>query len=398
MSQANLQSKAKPTTTTPPAMDQTTLIMPPINEEGQTTRKVKTVFTVILRGILTIGLVTALYWLIAADRYVSQAIVLIQNTDITTPTLDFASMLSGGAVINKTDQLMLLEHLQSVDMLLKLDAKLDLRSHYSSSWDLISRMWFRDYALEWFHRHYLGRTEIIFDDFAGVLRISAQAYDAETAHAICAMLVEEGERYMNELSHSLARAQVDFLEKQVASSHENVLQASKILLNFQNQHKLLSPESSVANFYEIIGRLEGQRTNLETQLAALPKRLDKNHPTKRSLQQQLLATERQIAEEHAKLASASGTTLNSLVEEQKRLQLELTFATDIYKTSLVGLEKGRMDAARTIKLVSVLQKPTRPQYPLEPRVIYNIVLSICSSLLCIGMVILLKDVILDHVD
>lgn len=374
------------------------LTMQPPDQFGQATRKVKTTFKYIIRGVLALGLITTIYWFVAADRYVSQAVVLIQNTDNSVPSLDFASMLTGGSVANKTDQLMLLEHLQSVDMLEKLDKVLDLRSHYNSSWDIVSRMWFRDYSLEWFHRHYLNRTEIVFDDFAGVLRISAQAYDAETAHAICAMLVQEGESYMNELSHSLARAQVEFLEKQVTSSYDNVLKASKILLNFQNKHKLLSPESTVASFYEIIGRLEGQRTELQTQLAALPRKLDKNHPTKKSLQQQIQAVEKQIVEENAKLASSTGHTLNNLVEEQKRLQLELTFATDIYKTALVGLEKGRMDAARTIKLVSVLQAPHIPQYPWQPRVVYNIIVTICVALMLSGILNLLKDVILDHVD
>lgn len=375
-----------------------TLTLSPVNQEGHTTRKVKWLFRHIQRVLLTIGLVTTLYWLIAADRYVSEAIVLIQNTDSSITNLDFSTILTGGGGGNKTDQLMLLEHLQSVDMLQKLDTKLDLRTHYNSSWDIVSRMWFRDYSMEWFHRHYLNRTNIVYDDYAGVLRISAQAYDAKTAHAITTMLVQEGERYMNELSHALARAQVEFLERQVTNSYENVLKASKVLLDFQNKHKLLSPESTVASFYEIIGRLEEQRTNIETQLAGLPRNLDRNHPTRKSLQQQLQAVEKQIVEENAKLASTSGYTLNNLVEEQKRLQLELTFATDIYKTALVGLEKGRMDAARTIKLVSVLQAPNLPEYAWLPRVVYNMIATLCIMALILGITQLLKSVILDHVD
>lgn len=377
----------------------TTLHTPQISREGKTTLKVKLIFRYVIRAVMITGLVTMLYWPIAADRYVSEAIVLIQNTDNSHQSIDLSTLLTGGSLGgNKNDQLMLLEHLRSVDMLEKLDAKLDLRTHYNSSWDIVSRMWFKNYSMEWFHRHFLARTNITYDDYAGVLRIRTQAYDPQTAHAIASMLVEEGERYMNDLGHSLAREQVTFLEKQVVGSYENVLRASKILLNFQNEHKLLSPESTVASFYEIIGRLEENRTNIETQLAALPKKLDENHPTKKSLMQQLTAVEKQIDEENAKLASSSGKTLNSLVEEQKRLQLELNFATDIYKTALVGLEKGRMDAARTIKLVSILQTPTYPQYPWEPRVTYNLSATLIITLILAGIINLLKDVILDHVD
>ena len=371
-----------------------------VNQEGESTLRVQNVFQWIIRSILLMGLLTVGYWLFSSDRYVSEAIVIIQNTEsVGLPTLDIGSMLGGLGGANKPDQLLLREHLLSVDMLKKLDAAFDLRSHYSDSRrDFASRMWFRDGSIEWFHRYYLSRVSVVFDDYAGVLRVSAQAYDAKTAQAIAAMLVKEGERFMNEMSHALARAQVNFLDKQVALAQEQVLKASKAMLDFQNQKGLASPKATVESIYAIIAKLEGQRTELQTQLASLPRNLDRNHPTKKSLQQSLQAVERQIAQEHAKLASTSGKPLNSLVEEEQRLELELKFKQDLYKTSLVGLEKGRMDAARTLKHVSVLQMPVMPEYAMEPRRIYGVIATMCITLLLVGIVNLLKAVILDHVD
>lgn len=373
---------------------------PGMQREGSGAKRVQTAFRWIVRGILLMSVCSAGYWLFSSDRYVSEAIVIIQNTEqVGAPTLDITTMLGGIGGVSRPDQLLLREHLLSVDMLAKLDAELDLRSHYSDSRrDFASRMWFKDSSIEWFHRHYLARVKVEFDDYAGVLRIRAQAYDAATARNIARMLVNEGERYMNELSHALARAQVDFLDKQVVLAQGQVLRASKNLLDFQNQEGLASPKATVESIYAIIAKLEGQRTELQTQLAALPHNLDRNHPTKASLQQSLRAVERQIAQEHAKLASASGESLNSLVEEEQRLQLELQFKQDLYKTALVGLEKGRMDAARTLKQMSVLQMPVMPEYAWEPRRIYGVVTTLCITLLVIGVMNLLKAVILDHVD
>lgn len=370
------------------------------HQEGQSTRLVQTIFRWLVRAILLVSLLSAAYWLFASDRYVSEAIVIIQNTEqIGMQSVDFTSMLGGFGGISKPDQLLLREHLLSVDMLKKLDDALDLRSHYSSSdHDFASRMWFRDASIEWFHRYYLSRVTVEYDDYAGVLRISAQAYDAKTAQAVTSMLVKEGERFMNEMSHALARAQVAFLDKQVSLAQAQVLQASKALLDFQNQKGLASPKATVESIHAIIAKLEGQRTDLQTQLAALPRNLDRNHPTKKSLQQSLAAVERQIDQEQAKLASTSGKPLNSLVEEEELLQLELKFKQDLYKTSLVALEKGRMDAARAIKQVSVLQLPLLPEYAMQPRRIYGIAATLCITLLVIGIVNLLKAVILDHVD
>ena len=383
-----------------PDDSKTTLIPLAVEQSGQSALRVNMFFRWLVRFILFLSLLTTCYWLFSSDRYVSEGIVIVQNTEqVSASSFDLMTLLGSTATANSSDQLLLREHLLSVDMLNKLDRALDLRSHYSDSrWDFASRLWFKDASIEWFHRHYLSRVSVEYDDYAGVLRINAQAYDAKTAKAIASMLVSEGERFMNAMSHALAKTQVEFLEKQVALAHTQVLQASRALLDFQNQKGLVSPKATVESIHTIIGKLEGQRTELQTQLASLPRNLDSNHPTKKTLQQSIAAVERQIVEEQAKLASTSGSPLNLLMEKEQLLQLDLTFKQDLYKTSLVALEKGRMDAARALKHVSVLQTPVLAEYAWQPRRIYGVVVTLCVTLLVLGIMNLLKAVILDHVD
>ena len=371
--------------------------------QGNATLRVRKVFRWIQRIIAALALLTLSYWLFSTDRYVSEAIVLIQHTDRIGmgASLDIGAMLGGmgGGGLNRPDQLLLREHLLSVDMMLKLDTALDLRTHYSDTGrDIASRMWFQDASVEWFHRHYLSRAHVDFDDFAGVLRIRAEAYDPKTARNIADMLVAEGERYMNALSHNLAKAQVAFLETQVSFAHDTVLQASQTLLDFQNQKGLASPQATVESINAIIAKLEAQRTDIQTQIGSLPRTLTPDHSNLVMLRQSLAAVERQISQERARLAATTGNPLNSLVAEEQRLQLDVDFTKDVYKTALVALEKGRMDASRTIKLVSVLQSPLLPEYPLEPRRIYGIVATLCIFLMIAGIVKLLEAIVLDHVD
>ena len=373
--------------------------LPASGNEGNEALRVRRLFQWIQRSIAAIALATMAYWLFATDRYVSEAIVLIENTETSGSMTDIISMIGGGTGPNRADQLLLREHLLSVDMLLKLDDAFDLRAHYSDKRrDFASRMWFQDASVEWFHRHYLSRMRAEYDDFAGVLRIRAQAYDPKTAKSVADMLVAEGERYMNTLSHDRARAQVDFLDTQVQFAHDMVLQASQTLLDFQNQKGLTSPLATVESINAIIATLEAQRTGIQTQIAALPLTLTPDHSNLVMLRQTLAAVEQQIETERAKLASTTGTPLNTLVEEQLRLQLDVDFKKDVYKTALTALEKGRMDASRTIKKVSVLQSPVFPEYPLEPRRIYGIAATLCIFLIIAGIVKLLESIVLDHVD
>ncbi len=369
-------------------------------EDGKSSKRVEKIFHFISRVILAATLFCILYLIFSSDRYVSEATILIQNTEqITTQSIDIPTLLSGMSGPNKTDQLLLSEYLLSMDMLKKLDTALKLREHYSNNkWDFASRMWLGKYYLEWFYSYYLSRVSITYDEISGVLRIQAQAYNPDTAYKIAQLLVENGEKFMNKMSHDLAKVQVEFLDKQVIQAQNNVLQASKNLINFQNQKGLVSPKATIESIHLIITKLEEQRTDLQTQLASLPHNLAINHPTKKSLKQSLLAIEHQIEQEKLKLASTYGNTLNYLMEEEQLLNLDLKFKQDIYKTTLISLEKGKMDAARTLKKVSILQLPTLPEYPLQPKRIYGIIVTIFISLIIFGITNLLKNIILDHID
>lgn len=355
----------------------------------------------IIGAALIASLLAAIYWIaIASDRYVSEAHVIIQRTDLAGgQTLDLSTLLTGTGTGSRADQLLLREHLLSIDMLKKLDSALNLRAHYSdTSHDLLSRMWQSDASIERFHKHYRSRVSVEFDDYAGILIVQAQAYDPEMAHAISTALIKEGERFMNGMAQDLAMEQVTFLERQVAQMSERALQARQAVLEFQNKKGMVSPQATAEVIAASVARLQSQRSELETQRSAMQAYLVPSHPSITQLNQQIRAIDGQIAREQAKLTSTEGSTLNRTVEEFQRLEMEAGFAQDIYNTALVALEKGRIEATRTIKKLSVLQAPTLPEYPLEPRRLYNALVFFLIAMLIAGVAHLLAAIVRDHKD
>ncbi|MEF8747609.1 MAG: chain-length determining protein [Candidatus Accumulibacter propinquus] len=348
-----------------------------------------------------VGIVLAiLYWgVIASDRYVSEADVVVDRTDVGGgQSIDFSALITGGGR-SVYDLMLMRDHLRSVDMLQKLDARLKLRVHYSD-WkrDPLSRMWSEDAEQEFFHRHYLSRVSIELDDAVGVMRIKAQAYTPEMARAIASALVEEGERFMNEMAHRLARDQVDFLEKEVDRMSERLLKARRAMVDFQNAKGFISPQATAESLGTIVARLEGQLTELKAKREAMLGYLSPNAPDIALIDLEIGAIVKQLRTEQGRLTSPKGGTLNRTVEEFQRLEMETIFAQDVYKTALVALEKGRMEATRNLKKVSIVQSPTLPQYPLEPRRVYNTVVFTLSVLMLAGIVQLLAAIVRDHKD
>lgn len=356
-------------------------------------------------GLLTFATVfafaAALYWtFLASDRFVSEAHVIVQRTDMAVgPAVDVASLIGGQGGHSRPDQMLLRDYLLSIDMLMQLEAKLKLSAHYSDmERDWFSRMWQRRPSIEWLHRHFLGRTSVEFDEYAGVLMIRVEAYDAGTAQAIAKTMVAAGEQFMDEMARKLAREQVGYLEKQVRQNAERAIAARQAVVAYQNRKGMVSPEAAAENLIGIIGRLEAQRAELQTERNALQSYLVPTHPSIVQINQQLAAIERQIAGEQAKLAAPAGKTLNRTVEELQRLQLEAEFQQEVYKSTLAALEKGRVEATRTLKKLSVLQAPHLPEYPLQPKRIYNIIVYTLLSFLVAGVLKLLVAAIRDHQD
>jgi len=346
------------------------------------------------------SLLSACYWfLIASDRYVSEAHVIVQRTELSgSNDIDLASFLTGSSTANRGDQLILRDYLLSVDMVKKVDADLNLREHYSS-WgiDPFSKL-ASEPTIEELHEYYLSRISVEFDEYSGILVIKAQGFDPAMSQKITATLVREGENFMNSMAHGLARDQVVFLEKEVNEMGRRAMAARQAVLDYQNRNGIVSPEASTEAISAIIMRLEVQKTELETKLTALQAYLVPNHPSIVELQQQIDALTEQINEENSKLVSPRGGTLNSKIEQFQRLEMEAKFSQDLYKTTLVALEKGRVESTRAVKKMSIVQAPSLPEYSEQPRRLYETVLYTIVAFLIAGIAHLLMAIVKDHRD
>ena len=218
------------------------------------------------------------------------------------------------------------------------------------------------------------------------------------AQKIAQVLVREGERYMNVLGHQLAQEQVGFLEKQIKERSELALDARQRVLAFQNAKGLISPQSAAENLAGVVNKLEEQMTELSARKTALLGYLAATAPAVVEVDLQIQAIEKQIKTEKARLTSAKGQSLNKTVEEYQRLELEAQFLQDAYKSALVALEKGRIEATRMLKKVQVLQSAPLPEYPMRPRRLYNIATFILGAFLLAGLAQLLASIVRDHRD
>ena len=350
--------------------------------------------------VVILTLVMSVYWgAIASNRYVSEANVVLESPQISAPALNFQSLLGGGAGVNRADMLLLRDYLLSVDMLNQLQVGLDIRSHYSSSQiDYFSRLSDRDTPTEKLHSYFQKRVSVVLDDYAQVLRISVQAFDPDMAQSISQMMLAEGERHMNAMGKRLAEEQVRFLEAQVYQLEARLDETIAELIQYQNESGLVSPQGTVESISAVVAGLESQLATLSARRSAMLSFQSPRSPEVLRIDSEIKAVNEQIIQERSRMAQSSGDALNVLTSEYQALELKMQFARDSYSAALMALENTRIEAARKLKQVSILQSPTLPEYATEPRRVYNITVFALVSLFLALIAHMLVLIIKDHRD
>lgn len=347
-------------------------------------------------ALLSICLV-AMYWsFMATDRFVSRATIVLESPQVASTELNFTSILSGGG--GDKDLLLLREYLLSTDMLKVIDDKLNFREHYSENGDFFSTLRNKAAPIEELHDYYLRRVKVELDEYSGVLDIEVGAYTPEFAHKMTQLLLKAGEAHMNEMGRRLADEQVRFLENQLSGLESRFNSTREKLLNFQNQEGLISPTSTVESINKVVATLEGQLATLQAKQEALASYQSNRSSDMRSIQAEVKAVKKQINKQRDRLAQATGDSLNKISSQYQNLELKAKFAQDTYSSAISALENTRLEAARKLKQVSILQSPLLPEYSTEPKRLYNITVFSLITLFLAFIVSMLVLIIKEHRD
>lgn len=337
------------------------------------------------------------YWAIwAEDRYISRATVVLESPQIAATDISFSNILTGGN--SNSDLLLLREHLLSVDMLKKVQAELPFRQHYSENGDFFARLHNANAPIEDLHDYYGKRVSLEMDDYSGVLNIEVEAFTPDFAHAVAQLLLTAGEAHMNEMGRRLAEEQVNFLERQITRLEQRFDETRTDLLAYQNEHGLISPLHTVESLNQVVATLEGDLARLQAQYTASRSFQSIRSAELVQIQSSISALQQQIDKERNRLAQATGDSLNKISSEYQTLELKAQFAEQTYSSALAALENTRIEAARKLKQVSVLQSPLLPEYATKPERLYNASVFAIIALFLAFITSMIMLIIRDHRD
>jgi capsular polysaccharide transport system permease protein len=354
-------------------------------------------------GKIVIGLPMALliiYLVIfSRPRYLSESTVAIKSSnDISGSSLNVGLLLGAGNPGTAQDAMYLKEYINSPDMLAVLDKQLDFRSVFGKSGlDFLYHLP-KDASSEQFLNYYRDRIAVTYDDKSGMLTIGTQGFTPEFAEKFNQAVLKESERFINEITHKIARDQQAFAENEMREARARLDESKTQLLAYQNHNNILDPQAQAIAATTLVNTLMGQKIQMEAELRNLLTYLREDAPQVISAQNAITSLGKQIDQEKSKITAPDGHQLNSMAVDFDSIKSKVEFDTELYKLTLTSVEKTRVEAARKLKVLSVISSPQLPQETTFPNIPYMIASWLLVCCLLFGTIKLLLAVIDDHKD
>ncbi|MFN7065706.1 MAG: capsule biosynthesis protein [Aquificaceae bacterium] len=339
-------------------------------------------------------MVSTYYIFIASDIYLSEARITVKQAGHAQGTFNISIPFLGNPLI-KEDALLLQEYILSYDMLDHLEKTLSISKLYQDkSIDFIKRLP-EEFTQEEFFKYYRKNiVKVKYDDYNSILTLEVYAFKPEIAYKINKEILAQCERYINEISHKIAKEQIDFIEKELVSTFQRKQTASNDLINFQNTHRVVDPLQEIQANLSIITNLESQLALQEAKLKEMLTYLNEDSLQVQAVKNQIEALRKQVEKEKSKLVG--GQALNKVALEYLNLRFKVEFLTDVYKATLSAFESTRVEASRKIKNLVIVASPNLPEEALYPKRARNIAIAFILLFLAYGIVSIILNIIREH--
>ena len=352
--------------------------------------------------IVPLALAVVYYAFFAVDRFVSSSQVVVRqegSNGAAAAMPGLSTLLTGANPASREETLYLREYITSNDMMQLLEGRLHWVEHYQQQrtdpFFLLSSDATREDLLDFYKRMVTAS----YDETNGLLSVEVQALTPEMSKLMLTTILDASERFVNEMSHSIAREQMNFAKGELESARKNYGLRKEQLLKFQNANKVLDGATSAQSRADIITSLESEYSKQQAVATEMQYKLRANSPQVVQQQSKVNALRAQLNAEKRLLVSApDGDQANVIASRYQQLMLDAGIAEETYKSAVGALDGARVEASKKIRTLVTVVSPNTPEAALYPERLYNLATILLGLLMLYGITRFLIASIEDHRD
>lgn len=376
---------------------------------AQLRRRKLTLISFVLMVLLPLAAVASYYFAVAADRYSVEAKFAIRSPGASSPS-DFLGMVASvsTATSTGTDSYIVVDFIESRDLVDRLEEKIDLRAIYDTPLaDPLMRL--DSTSTKEDLVDYMARmVSVYYDTSSQILTLEVQAFTPEGAQTVSAAILEICDELVNKISEKIRQDTMRSAETEVARVEAVLDDHRRALAAFRDAQQDIDPAASVGSQMQLLGALEAELASARARLQSLTGFLNDDAPSVRILRGQIEAMEEQLEVQRARLGSGdlpdtpggavddAATSLSDRVGTYEDLAVDLEFLQQAYFTALASREAARIEAGRAQRYLAAFVQPSLPEKALYPNRALNTLIFGCFALMLWAMGLMMVYVIREH--
>lgn len=317
------------------------------------------------------------YFRIATPLYSTRSEFVIQQAEAQAAP-GFGSIFRGTQFATSQDSITVQSYLQSRDAMLRLDADLGFKAHFSQ--DFIDPLQRLDPGAtnEAAYKLYRRNVKIGYDPTEGIVKLEVIATDPATSQRFAEALIGYAEEQVDQLTQRLREDQMQGARDSFTDAEAKVQAAQAKVLEIQEKLGVLDPMTETG---VVMGQVSTFEVQLQQKRLELQQLLDNTQPNRARVdgaRGDIARLEALIRGLRAQLTD-SGAGATSLAQITGRLRIaeaDLETRQLMLSQSLQQLETARIEANRQVRYLSMGVRPLAPDEPTYPRAFENTLLAL----------------------
>ena len=303
------------------------------------------------------------FYSIGRNRYfVRSDIVVRKASNNSQNSFDISNIIGAGNQSSMEDALFLKTYLESPQVLKNLYNVFEIEKVYKKKGLDIYAGLSTNASFEEKYDFFRKQISTSLNERSGIIRIRTLALDPQTSYKFNSFLIDESEKFINNLNQSIFIEQLGFLNQQVLKNSKRLEKANRELSNFQKSNKSLDAISEAEMTTNLISELESQIVKLKVELAAIKRQfVDQNAPEIILLEDQIEELKNQIYIERDLLVNPEGKNFNEKIITLSKLKANQKFTNDLYIESIKAAEKASVDSVQQQRFLAIISEPQLPE-------------------------------------
>jgi capsular polysaccharide transport system permease protein len=319
-------------------------------------------------AVVIVPVIITMFYLfvLANDQYASRAGFTIrqENGNSASSILGGLSFLTGAS--QGVNAGVLHEFMQSPAMMEQVNNRFDLRAHYAQGWpkDPIYAIW-PDATNEELFRFWKRVLRLSYDSASGLIDITVQALDPDSAQQIAQVILEESQLMINRLNDAQRTDSMANAERELAEAVESLRAARTALTVFRAETRIVDPIADIQGRLGVVSNLQQQLAQALVELDLLDPSTRVDDPRRAQLTRRIEVIRNRIEEERNFFGTDAGSpddeTYPEMIAQYEALSVDLEFAERNYTAALAALQAAMSNASRQSLYLAAYIPPTKAQ-------------------------------------